>query len=417
MADEFEIHACPSESETCMQLERDLADLTQQAQTSTSSPPAKKKAKKRTVLPKRAQTAAVPAPSAPANNAFDLREAVCSLQQTVTSLTNAFTRQTSSSQQSEAFLASEEGEIFDEPGSVVPERGEFTMNEPPAPEKGGSSLYDGEIEALIDSLDGKNDGLLTEIATIIESDDKTGPPVNEQLAGTINALAMGKIMPEKLEEKLKKYVKPKNCSSLCLTKVNPEIWAFLKTTTRARDVKYQKIQGYITNALITITMAIDQLLNARSKSDNSDSTQLIKLLADAVAFLGAGNAQLNLRRRDLIRPDLSPKYAPLCSSQVKCTKLLFGDDLVQACKSIQETNKLSSKVYGSDHRGGRKRGGYAGPHNYASGDFRGYRGRSQQRSQYYRRGRFGRTQFRPTTYSSSVGQTPPSSNAKRQPLA
>ena len=419
MSDDVEIHVCPSDSESLFtHIERDLAGLTQvpEDQLCAALPAAKKKPSKKRAVPPKAASGPTPAKAAAAQDTFDLREAVTSLQQTVASLV---TMQAASSRHSDVAtaVASEEGEIFDEPGSFVPERGEINMNNKPAPET-GSSLCDGEIDTLLHSLESKNDDLLTEIATLVEGDDKTGPPVNEQLAGTINALASGKIMPEKLEEKLKKYAKPKNCSSLGLTKVNPEIWAFLKTPTRARDVKFQRIQGYITNALITITLATDQLLNARSKSNDSiDSTQLIKLLVDAVAFLGAGNAQLNVRRRDLIRPDLSPKYAPLCSSQIKSTSLLFGDDLVQACKSIQETNKLGSKVYGFDQRG-RRRGGNARAYSshYGQGDFRGYRGRSQQRSPYYRRGRSNfRTQFgQPPQASPSLGQlTSSGANAKK----
>ena len=46
------------------------------------------------------------------------------MQQTGASLTDAFTRQASSLQRSEAFYACKKGKIFDEPGVIVPKRGD-----------------------------------------------------------------------------------------------------------------------------------------------------------------------------------------------------------------------------------------------------------------------------------------------------
>lgn len=118
--------------------------------------------------------------------------------------------------------------------------------------------------------------------------------------------------------------------------------------------------------------------------------------------MGHGNSQLNLRRRDCIRPDLSPKYAPLCSSQVPCTSLLFGDDLVQSCKAIHETNKISSKVYGIDVSNRRR--GIRGGSFRSSADYR-YHNR-QQRTPYSRGGWQNSRRHRYTKMEDSRRPTP-----------
>ena len=71
--------------------------------------------------------------------------------------------------------------------------------------------------------------------------------------------------------------------------------------------------------------------------------QVVSKLLDALAILGHSVTELNLQRRELIKPDLNRQYASLCSAQVPITSLLFGDNLSQQCKDICETNKLSQK--------------------------------------------------------------------------
>ena len=47
--------------------------------------------------------------------------------------------------------------------------------------------------------------------------------------------------------------------------------------------------------------------------------------------------ELNLSRRELIRPDLNEQYKQLCSSQTPISKFLFGDDLPKAVKERGQT--------------------------------------------------------------------------------
>ena len=93
-------------------------------------------------------------------------------------------------------------------------------------------------------------------------------------------------------------------------------------------------------------MVADELLKARNRKSEAsiDSAKLIRNLIDTIAVLGNDNSLLNLRRRDAVRPVLSQNFAPRCSSQVPCTKPMFRDDLAQSCKSIQDSNRIGSKV-------------------------------------------------------------------------
>ena len=112
---------------------------------------------------------------------------------------------------------------------------------------GFDTFTEGDLDDLLGDAAGQDD-LLTEMAALIEVDEKESSALNDQLAKTVNALAQGKIKPEKLEGKLAKYNKPSNCGNLCLTRVNPEIWSILKPGTRTRNVKFQKVRKALLSA-------------------------------------------------------------------------------------------------------------------------------------------------------------------------
>ena len=55
--------------------------------------------------------------------------------------------------------------------------------------------------------------------------------------------------------------------------------------------------------------------------------EVIKLGTNALVFLGHGFHHLCLRRRELIEPEIDPKYHGLFSPTVKHTEFLFGGNL------------------------------------------------------------------------------------------
>ena len=263
MADEAVLHINPSEDEGLMgQLDEELSCLTQipMAETTCSSvskptPPAAK-AKKRTAKRKNVEQANTlnKAPSAntsgrpkqmkTSGDDLNLHKAVSSLQQTVATLTNALLQLNEPSSNlyanplfpTEEFLS--EGEIPDDNlaalgSNLAPETGNDNAigSSFLAPEKGIDTFTEGDLDNLLADT-GNQENLLTEMAALIEGDEKESSTLNDQLAKTVNALAQGKIKTEKLEEKLGKFNKPSNCGNLCLTRVNKEIWSILKPTTQ-----------------------------------------------------------------------------------------------------------------------------------------------------------------------------------------
>ena len=136
--------------------------------------------------------------------------------------------------------------------------------------------------------------------------------------------------------------------------MNANIWNNLRETARSNDLKLQKVQKYLVKGMTAII--IDKLIKDEAKSSNDDN---ISSLMDAVILLVNANTEVNLRRREQLKPELHPSYRHLCNPSNPITSQLFGDDLPKAVKDIAEPNKISSKLHGqrkpSDRRDKRQR--------------------------------------------------------------
>lgn len=91
-----------------------------------------------------------------------------------------------------------------------------------------------------------------------------------------------------------------------------------------------------TEQVMALSTVADTLLTEKSKSE--------KGILDAVTLAGAVTQELNIKRREQIKPDLNVQYRQLCTSQVPITSCLFGDDLAKTLKDIAETNRVGNKV-------------------------------------------------------------------------
>lgn len=81
--------------------------------------------------------------------------------------------------------------------------------------------------------------------------------------------------------------------------------------------------------------------NSTQEEENPVVAQEVSLLNGALALLGNANHPNNLARH--IKREIGYKYAHLCSDKVPMTRLLFGDDVPQLAKQIEETGRLKSK--------------------------------------------------------------------------
>ena len=62
--------------------------------------------------------------------------------------------------------------------------------------------------------------------------------------------------------------------------------------------------------------------------------QVLDQLMDSIALVANAKYKLNMKRRELIKPDLDPPYTRLCKEDIKPSTKLFGDELSKPLKGI-----------------------------------------------------------------------------------
>ena len=102
---------------------------------------------------------------------------------------------------------------------------------------------------------------------------------------------------EKIKEKHEKYNRPENCENLINTRVNPEIWTKVRSNTRSRDLNMQK--------LVKMSDKLLELKSTSTSASQSDVSEFLQLSLDSLALMGHSINEVNIKRRELIKPDLN----------------------------------------------------------------------------------------------------------------
>ena len=179
-------------------------------------------------------------------------------------------------------------------------------------------------------------GAFDDLAAEFSTTDKAGPPVDGKLADIITDLLQNPLPKAKLDELVTKYPRPENCQSLVAPKINKMVWQKLKPDTRTTDGSMQRCQKLFISAIYAIIDACA-----------SSTDQIRTVLTHALVLALSGNRELNLRRRELLRPQLNSQYAALCNPSIPITTELFGDNITKEIEDVTKANQLSTKLSSS----------------------------------------------------------------------
>ncbi len=187
-----------------------------------------------------------------------------------------------------------------------------------------------------------DDGSFQNLAAEFSVAEQFSPAITPGLADIVNSLLKDKLPKEKLAEVQAKYTRPENCPNLVSPKVNKQIWQQMRQETRNTDSSLQKTQSLLVSGLC----AVLEVCNIAVEDQKCK-------LAHAAVLLLAANREVNMRRRDLIRPDLNKQFSSLCNPSIAISAYHFGDDLNKEVEELTKSNKLSGKVtpkHRSDYR-------------------------------------------------------------------
>ena len=188
--------------------------------------------------------------------------------------------------------------------------------------------------------------VLDDVTSEMSNEELTSGKLNDKVAKLINFYMSEKPCDAVIEKRNKKYLRPENCEYLKVPKMNQEIWNSIPSYSKKHDLDLQKAQLNLVKGVIPVGQLIDQLYAVKGKLSNEsfDVDEAIRSLVDTIGFVGAANCAIVQKRKSLLRPKLAPKFQKLCSSSEFSSDSLFGKDLAQEVKTINEMGKLTQDI-------------------------------------------------------------------------
>ena len=119
------------------------------------------------------------------------------------------------------------------------------------------------------------------------------------------------------------------------------IWNNLSEKACSADIKFQKVQKSLVKGATAVVSVVNTLITASGMPSKSEA---VNNLMDGVLLLANANMELNVRRREALRPELHASYRYLCTPSNPISLELSGDDLPKAVKDITDTNKITPKL-------------------------------------------------------------------------
>ena len=174
----------------------------------------------------------------------------------------------------------------------------------------------------------------------------TGEDIEPCLAHNLNELFKEGMEEEQYQFMVKddNIPRPGNCEALSTVKVNRVVWDIISTNSKFIDKRFQNAETALIKGSIVIARLADDLVKLESSlQDSGKVTPLIEKCKDALSLFGHSNRLINLGRREALKPDIK-EYKYLCNPTVPITSQLFGDDLSQTIKEIDEGAKIGNKI-------------------------------------------------------------------------
>lgn len=178
----------------------------------------------------------------------------------------------------------------------------------------------------------EEDNVLAKLSKIYDSEGVVSDAVDTQLATLVDKMVKTMLSEHNAKEKLAKYIRPQNYENLVSTRVSPEIWGEMRSNSKSKDLRIQKIDTSMLRRMHPVINLADKLLvlkNIPHQVSVEDVSSFLRFALDSLTLMAHSVYELNLCSRELIRPQASNSVV---------------GDLAKAAKEISETNKVSQRV-------------------------------------------------------------------------
>lgn len=202
------------------------------------------------------------------------------------------------------------------------------------------------------------------------------------MSGNNNNSATARVL-----EKVNNTLIPENTPNLKSCRVNEGMFKAMPAIARKYNGELRLTESALCRAVVCQGQAMEKLLNLKSLAANSLGSafdDVFKDIATAIEFNVCSRAKVNNVRREVILDNVNDNYKHLSRTTVPSGGLLFGEDLDNAMKSVESSNRLSLKL--SDRLGKQTNANYR-PFLGQRGRFRGRPRSSYHHHPYSQQGR------------------------------
>ena len=207
------------------------------------------------------------------------------------------------------------------------------------------------------SADGQDQRSTTEqdiidsLTQALKSKTKKSSPIDAKIASLVDDILTGDLSDDMAREKGEKYPPPENCKHLQAITINEEIWDVMSRKNKSIDLAFQKVQEPLVEGLSALAILSDHLVKDVQSSKTTNTREVLNQVMDAIAILGNANWTLNMKRREIIKPELNPPYTRLCKEEIKPSQKLFGDDLSKHLKEMTDAKRAGQQMQKSSQSG------------------------------------------------------------------
>ncbi|KAL3865685.1 hypothetical protein ACJMK2_043049 [Sinanodonta woodiana] len=195
-------------------------------------------------------------------------------------------------------------------------------------------------------IDKDDDDLFADLESFVFEQQETGPNVEEKLAEVLNKGLRSQLTSDKLKSVQDKYPRPANCGNLKVPRINIEVWHAMSKQAKSVDILLQKLQNQLGHILVPTLRVLELFKNHRNNLRELPLDSVRDLVMDNFKMTSFLFNDFCFKRRDLIKPELTDMYQPICAASNPITDWLFGDNLNGQVTKLNESQKAGTQLLG-----------------------------------------------------------------------
>ena len=193
---------------------------------------------------------------------------------------------------------------------------------------------------------GKTAGLIKEHLAQVKEADRISQELDPGVAVLLDKYLREATLPSEFEKLTKAHPRIGNVESMKVPRLEEEIFHAVDQRFRNQDMAFQGIQKGVLAAMATFAPLLD--LTLARKDQDPELDDLGETTMEGFKLLAHVHNQISNKRKELLRPQISPIYAKALSkgSEELSQDWLFGGNLEETTKQCDVSRKITEKVAG-----------------------------------------------------------------------